>query len=882
MEASRPGRKFQFPSCLLLTTCGLLLYLTPSWAKDPIKTQLDNGLTIILEENHSAPVVAFQMWVRVGSADEEDKEAGISHVFEHMLFKGTKKRGVGQIASEVEASGGYINAFTSYDQTVYHLALASRYFDTGLDIISDAIQNSSFDPVELLRETDVVLEELKMGEDDPGIKLYKTILETAYTTHPYRRPVIGFPDIVKGLTREQILQFFKKWYIPNNMTLVVVGDFDSQKALPSIKDAFKDFTPGPDPHRPRPVDPSQKGLKTRILTEDIKETHMGLAYHIPALSHPDIYAIDVLSVILGQGESSRLYQRLKAKQTLVHTISSYAMTPKEPGVFFITSTLEGKEIKKALEEILREVYRIRYEGVTQAELDKAKLNLESEFVYQRETMEGRARQLGYFETVAGDITFEKRYLEGIRGVTSEDIRRVVEVYLGNENLTIGLILPRTDEGAIDTKGIEGITLTTEEEVRGRYAKPLERKEIAKVVLDNGMTLLVKEDHSNPTVAIYMAFLGGLRFEDKTTNGITNFMAKMLTKGTRKRTALELAEEVESIAGGLEGFSGRNSFGISAKFLSRYFEKGLEIVGDCILNPTFPGDEIERTRKEILADIKRQEDYLPQFTFNLLNKTLYERHPYRMTVVGTEENIKGFKREDIIAQYERQAVPQRMVMSIVGDIKTGDVVEKVKEMFKGFTRPAPSLPIIPQEGKQKATRKAEAFKEKRQAHIAIGFLGTTITSEDRYPLSVLSAILSNQGGRLYIELRDKEALAYVVMASSREGVDPGAFVVYMGTSPEKVDQAIAGILRELKKVITEEITDEELKRAKGLLIGNYEMGLQENSSRASDMTFNELYGLGYDEYKRYAGRIEAVTREDVLRVAQRYIDLSAYTLVIVRP
>ncbi|MBI5286232.1 MAG: insulinase family protein [Deltaproteobacteria bacterium] len=866
----------------LLATVYCLLSFTPSWAKGPIRTQLDNVQTVILEEDHSAPVVALPLWVRGGSADEDNKEAGISHVFEHMLFKGTKKRGVGQIASEVEASGGYINAFTSYDQTVYHLALASRYFDTGLDIISDAIQNSSFDPLELSRETDVVLEELKMGEDEPGRKLYKSILETAYTTHPYKRPVIGFQDRVKGLTRKQILQFFKKWYIPNNMTLVVVGDFDPQKALLAIKDTFRDFRSAHQPHKPRPEEPSQKGLKTQILTEDIKETHMGLAYHIPSLSHPDIYAIDVLSVILGQGESSRLYQRLKAKEPLVHTISSYAMTPKEPGVFLVTSTLEGKDIKMAMEEILREIYRMRHEGVTQAEMEKAKLNLESEFIYQRETMEGRARQLGYFETVAGDIAFEKRYLEGIKGVTSDDIKKVVKTYLDDENLTIGLILPRTDKGVIDAKGIEGITVAIEEEARGRYTKPLEKKDVTKVILDNGMTLLVKEDRSNPTVAIYMAFLGGLRFEDETTNGITNFIAKMLTKGTRKRTALELAEEVESMAGGLEGFSGRNSFGVSAKFLSRYFDKGLEIVADCIVNPTFPVDEMEKTRKEILADIKRQEDYLPQFTFNLLNKTLYEKHPYRMTVVGTEENVTRFKKDDIIAQYERQAVPGRMVVSIVGDVNTRDVVEKVKEMFKGFTRLIPPLPVIPVEERQKAIKKATASKEKRQAHIALGFLGTTITDKDRYPLSVLSAILSNQGGRLYLELRDKEALAYVVMASSREGLDPGAFVVYMGTSPDKVEQAIDGILRELKKIVTGKITDEELKRAKGLLVGNYEMGLQENSSRASDMAFNELYGLGYDEYKRYASKIEAVTLDDVLMVAQKYINLDGYTLAIVRP
>ncbi|MEE9613974.1 MAG: pitrilysin family protein, partial [Thermodesulfobacteriota bacterium] len=248
-----------------------------------LKTKLDNGLTVILEEDHSAPVAAFQMWVRVGSADEKEKEAGIAHVFEHMLFKGTEKRGVGEIAKEVEGAGGYVNAYTSYDNTVYHLAVASRFFSAGLDIMSDAIRNSTFDPVELKKELQVVLEEIRMGEDNPGRKLYKTILETAYTTHPYKRHVIGSRETVEALTRDYILEFFGKWYVPNNMTLVVVGDFDGEEALAEIKESFKGFNKGSDPHTPRPVEPPQTETRAVVSVESIAQTHMGMAFHIPEL-----------------------------------------------------------------------------------------------------------------------------------------------------------------------------------------------------------------------------------------------------------------------------------------------------------------------------------------------------------------------------------------------------------------------------------------------------------------------------------------------------------------------------------------------------------------------------------------------------------------------
>jgi len=875
-------------------TAIFLAFIFSSYAgaqtKDMFKTKLDNGITVILEEDHSARVVAFQMFVRVGGADENEKEAGIAHVFEHMLFKGTEKRKVGQVAGEVEAAGGYINAYTSYDQTVYHLAVASRYFDTGLNIISDAIQHSSFDPNELKKELEVVLEELRMGEDDPGRKLYKNILSTAYTTHPYKRPVIGFTDTVKSFTREQILDFFRKWYIPNNMTLVVVGDFDKNQAMDAIKNSFKDFKAGPEPHQPRPVEPSQKEIKAIISADEIKEVHMGMAFHIPGLSHPDTYAIDVLANIIGQGESSRLYQRLKQNEQIVHSISAYAMTPKEPGVFLFTSTLEAKNAKKTIEEVMKELNKIKYQGVSAAELSKAKLNLESEFVYERETMEGRARQLGYFEVTAGDIAFESKYLEGISRVTSEDIKKIVNEYLREDNMTVAIILPKTDQDIISKEDIASAAETARVHVSQDAAPIIEEarkinkktEEPIKIKLKNGMTLIVKEDHSSPTVAVYSTFRGGLRFEDEKTNGLGNFVASMLTKGTETRNAVELAKEIEGMAGGVGGFSGKNSIGVSGKFLSRYFNDGIDIIADCLLHPTFPQDELEKTRKEILADIKRQEDYLPGYTFKLFYKTLYDKHPYRMPVIGTEKTVSGFKRKDLLNHYQRLMVPQNMVISIVGDINKDEVAKKIEELFGSFNRKAKPLADLPIDGRQNHIKKTGEAKEKQQTHIALGFLGATITSEARFPLAVLTEILSSQGGRLFVELRDKESLAYALSAFSREGVEPGVLAVYMGTAPEKKDKAIEGILRELKKGITEKVTDEELKRAKSALIGGYEMGLQENMAQATDMATNELYGLGFDEYKRYPGKIEAVTADDILKTAQRYIKLNAYTLSVVGP
>ncbi|MEE9591091.1 MAG: pitrilysin family protein, partial [Thermodesulfobacteriota bacterium] len=709
-----------------------------------LKERLDNGLTIILEENHSAPVVAFQMWVNVGGADENDKKAGISHLLEHMLFKGTERREIGQVASEIEAAGGHINAYTTNDNTVYHIVLSSRYFDVGLDVISDAIQHSTLDQNELEREIEVVLEEVRMGKDNPGRRLYKDLLSTAFTMHPYGRPVIGTRETVKDIAREDLLTFYRKWYVPQNMTLLVVGDFNRERALEEITKSLKGFKGRRKPYSSRPVEPVQTQLKVAASTMDINETRLGIAFHIPGLSHKDIYAIDILASILGHGRSSRLYKRLKDRERIVNSISAYAMTPKEPGAFIVKAGLESKNMDKTIEGFVDVIEKIRYEGVSVSELERAKLTMESDFIYGRETMKGRARLLGFFEAVAGDFEFEGEYLKGISKVTSGDIKDVIDTYFREENMTIAIILPGINKMVIDRDKIKDLIETTIERSKGLYMV-VSDEEVKRHKLDNGVTLLVKEDHTNPTVSIYIAFQGGVRFEDEKTNGLGGFVAGMLTRGTGKRTAKTFAEEVENMAAVVSGFSARNTVGMSGKFLSRYLNQGMELMSDAILRPVFPDEEIEKVRMDILSNIKREEDNLPGYAFKLLHRALYKRHPYGMPISGTEETVSGFKREDIVEHYKRLIIPEGMVISVVGDIDKEEAVRRIVELFGSFKRKSQPMPKPPIEERGGGIRSVSVARETEQVNIAIGFLGTTMKNSDRYPLEVLAEILSAQSG-----------------------------------------------------------------------------------------------------------------------------------------
>lgn len=848
---------------------------------------LPNGLTVVMEESHQAKVVAFQVWVKVGSADETEEEAGLAHVHEHMLFKGTQKRGVGEIAQAVEAAGGDINAWTSFDQTVYHVVMASRFFDQGLDVLADAVQHSSFDPEELTKELEVVIEEVKRSRDMPGRVISELTFDLAYQKHTYRRPVIGYEATVRSFTRDKILAFYKKHYRPDRMVLVVTGDFETQAALAQIDKVFGGFSGQAGALPQRPLEPTQQGMRVKVEADNIQETHLSLAWHIPDMLHPDIYALDVMSILLGHGDSSRLSRGVKHGRRVVNDVYAYAYTPKDPGLLMSGASLNHQDLQAALKAILVETYRLRDSLATTAEIEKAKNIIESDSIYQKETVQGVARKLGFYEAVAGHVEFEARYLEGIRKVSAQDIRRVAQAYLKDESLTLVALLPQSAPKVTEAD----LRKTVEEaaqELKGiRTRSPLVVGELGvhRGQLPNGVTLLVLPDSTVPVVSMRAVWLGGLRYEDAKTNGVHNIMAELLTKGTEGGLgAMEIAHEVDSAAGTLEGFTGRNSFGVRGEFLTRHFERGFELMADCIIRPAFDAEELEREKKLVLEEIRNKEDNLSGLAFDLFGRLLYKHHPYRMDTLGTRETVAALSRDDVLRIYRERFSPDRMILSVVGDVDPERVAELAEDAFNDLPRSGGpwQLAALPPEPPAAGIQVARTARDKEQAHIVMGFKGTTLKNPDRYVLEVMTTILAGQGGRLFLELRDKQSMAYSITAFSLEGLDPGYVAVYMGTSPDKVDAALKGIHLELKKMQDEPVTPKELERAQRYLVGTHEIGLQKMSARAATLAFNEAYGLGYAEHARYSERILSITAADLQRVAKEYLTLDRYALAVVGP
>jgi zinc protease len=609
-----------------------------------------------------------------------------------------------------------------------------------------------------------------------------------------------------------------------------------------------------------------------------------MAFHIPSLTSEDTPALDLAAVILGQGESSRLSRKVKQERQLVTTAYAYAYTPRDPGLLVIGATTTPARLLKAIQALATEALALGKAEVSADELRRAKTLIESEAVYQKETVQGQARKLGFFQTVTGAMAFEQEYYRRIAEITPRQLRRVAARYLRPDKVTLSVVGPglkgRQRQVAKDIK--DAVRVANSQLLDVDRARVDKSARVVKATLPNGARLLVMQDRTVPLVAMRAVWMGGLRYEDASTNGINSLLAALITRGTTSRSADQISETIEGMAGSIGGFSGQNSFGARAELLSRHWEQGLEILADCLLNPAFEPKEVEHQRRLLLDDILAQEDNLSSVVMRLFSRTMYKRHPYKMDVLGTVESVSALTRDQLARYYHANVSPSQMVMAVVGDVEPQQVQAKLGQLF-GSIPPQPKKKVsVPREPPRREAEEAFQFVNKQQAHLVVGYPGATLRGKDRFALEVMASVMSGQGGRLFLELRDRLGLAYQVGAYSQEGLEPGFVAVYIATSTAKVQQALSEIDKQVQRLKSELVSQHELKRIKRYLVGTFEISLQRRSTMASYLAFNECYGMGYRAYSRYSPSILAVTAEDVRRVARRYLSENKRVVTVVQP
>ena len=577
-------------------------------------------------------------------------------------------------------------------------------------------------------------------------------------------------------------------------------------------------------------------------------------------------ALDVLSTVLGEGRSSRLYRQVREGQRLAHFISAFSYVPAEPGLFGIEMTTDPEKRQAAFDAAMAIIGEIQRDGITAPELAKAKRVLLSSQLNALVTMRGQASDLGSNWLLTGNLDFSRDYLDAIQRVGVEDIARVARKYLQADGCTVATLYPAADKN--------GITVPA--------APRPAAGEIQKFTLANGLRLLVREDTRLPLVYLDAVFRGGLLVETAADNGLTKLFARVLLKGTTSRTAEQLADEVEAVGGSIGSDAGNNSFSLSLEVMQPDLELGLNLLADVVLHASLPEEAVEREKTVQIAAIKAEDEHVTSVARNLLRSNLFGNHPYGLRSSGSPEGIARLDRAQLVAFQRRFMVGRNGVLAVFGNVQAAAVRAQVEALFASLPAGEKALASPAQPAKPAEAKTVEQFEEKEQAVLMVGFPGISVYDRDRHALEVIDEASSDLGSRFFIRIREELGLAYFVGSSQMVGLAPGLFTFYVGTDPQKVELVRAAFAEEIGSLAANGLTEIELVRAKKKLIGKQAISYQSNANLAYTAALDELYDLGYLHYKSMAADLEKLTLADVRAAARRFFRDQAPVTVIVRP
>jgi zinc protease len=889
----------------------------PSLARDAksgvCEATLPNGLKVLVLEKPGVPVVATQVWYRVGAVDERPGETGLAHYLEHVLFKGTKQIRKGDIDLLTFRGGGANNASTWTDYTNYWFNFDASRWRLALEIEADRMRNCTFVPKEFEAERGAVLNEMHAAHDAPGGRLDEEVDAAGYVLHPYHHPVIGWQQEVESVPRSTVISFYDRHYMPNNATLVVVGAVKAEEVVAAAAEAFRDVRPGPLPPPVAEVEPPQRGEKRLVLVEDTDTPRLMAAWHTCRVGDDDDYVLDVASSILGGGKSARLFQRLVEKDRTCTDVSVWNETRKYPGRFKVWCEGQQGADPRAIEAALHEeIARFAAEGPTPREMEKARNNLLARDVFSRETASGTAERIGSMESSRSWRIFSD-WPDRIRAVTAEQVKRAAGRYLVPANRTVGwsipadqapLAVPRTspdapppaagpppeEAPAMARKADPPAEPDAAPSFRGGLERPIDLSipkgpagavRLAPRVekLPNGLTVLLQRHGSLPAVSFHLHVAAGQLQEAKP--GLATLTGDLLDEGAGERTAEQIADQVDFLGASLH----TGATGAQARCLAKDADAVLDLLADVVLRPRFEPTDVEKCRQSQMSEIAAQDDNPSAVGRKAFMKAIYGAHPYGRPALGDGESVKALSREDVAAHHRRWFVPDRAILAVAGDFDPDAVLAAAKKRFGEWKAGDGAKAAVPAPAPlDKGVRIDVPMPGKTQSNVFIGNLAIRRNDPDYAALLVLDYVLGTGPGfsdRLSKDLRDEQGLAYTVRgnATASAGEEPGTFTAFIACLGDDLPKGLGGILGHLRRIREEPVTDQELADSKGYLVGSQVFKYETSEQVASSLVDLQRFGLGFDYPERFPAMIEAVTKEDVLRVARKHIRPDAAAVVV---
>ncbi|HEY9803383.1 MAG TPA: pitrilysin family protein [Leptolyngbyaceae cyanobacterium] len=868
------------------------------------KTVLNNGLTVLTKEVHTAPVVSVQVWYRVGSRNEQKGENGISHQLEHLMFKGTNDRPV-QFGRLFSALGSQFNAFTSYDETAYFGTVQKDKLKALLTLEADRMENSLIGAEQLTSEKKVVISELQGYENSPNYRLSRAVMQAAFPNRAYGLPVGGTKADVEKFTVEQVRNYYQTYYSPDNATLVITGDFDTASTLKAVKEAFGKLPKrGQADKETREVGnnqtPSPMAKAPIVLKQPGSVSLLESVYPLPDVKHPDVPAIDVMDAILTGGRSSRLYQAL-VESGLASSVSGGAIELIEPGWYEINATAaQGQELSKINQVIKATLLELQQKPVSPDELNRAKTQLQASFVLGNQDITSQASQLGYNQIIAGDYHYIEQYLAAIAKVTPDDIQRVAKTYLNPAKETIGYFEPTQVDGQADSSGaLEGRTVEN-----FNPGKPVDPAELAKYLppatsttnttkqslpqqfsLTNGLRVLLLPDHSVPTINLSGQVNAGSEFDTNQKAGLANLTAGNLLNGTKTKNALALAQALEDRGASLGFAATREGVSIGGQGLSANLPILVQTLADVLQNASFPQEQLELTRQRALISLKAQLDDPNSLGRRVFQQAIYpENHPFYS--FPTEASLTSISREDVVRFYRQHYRPDTTTIAIVGDFEPDKVKQLLNQSlgkWQAIGQP-PTVKVSNVSLPKTLTRVNKVIPGKAEAVTYLGYSGISRKDPLYYAALILNQILGGDtlSSRLGTEVRDRLGLTYGIYSGFAAGVNPGPFLIQMQTAPTDAEKAIASTIALLKQLREQGVTEAEVNTAKRTITNSYPVELANPSEVSSIILDNSVYGLSASEIREFPQRIQAVTMADVQQAIKDLIKPENLVVVTAGP
>ena len=835
---------------------------------DTMLVRLKNGLTVYIIRDSRFPLVCTRLYVGTGSANETAEQAGISHVLEHMVFKGTEKRPKGQVARDVESLGGYLNAATSFDKTWYITDMPAKHWKTGMDVVKDMAFHPSLDPAELEAEKDVIVSELKGGDDTPTRRLFEDLQVAGLAHTVYGRPIIGFEKTIRAVTADDLRAYIRTWYQPQNMMLLVAGDIDPKAVLAHAEELFGDLKNDAILPEPAPVrlEGAAGGPRVEVTRGPWNKVYLGIALPAPALGDQRSIDLDVLAYALGGDGTSQFYRKYRYEKQLVDSISVGNMSLNRAGLFYMVAQLDADKVEPFWQEFTRDLAALDAGKITPDVIERARFNYEDGMDRASETLDGLTSWKATVQFELGGPQGEANVRHALAAVDSARLRQAQDLWLRPDQVRVRVLAPEKaqlpDLDAILQRNWPAPA--AERQKAAAAAEKVGKREI--VDLGQGRTVILQPDRTIPYVSLEILRPGGNALLKPADQGLAQLTAATLTDGCGTRDLDAMERFVAERAASLSASAGVQSFTVSLTGPARFNADYFALLGDLLHKPTFTEKDVRRQADTLKAALVRRQDNPMSFMGSKINGFLFPGgQPYGFDGLGTAENQDRFGPGDVQAFWKQQNA-QPWILSVAGDFDR----EKVLAFARSL--PVPTAPAVdvaqPSWGADK--RLPLSLPGRQQAHLLLAFHAVPLDHPDAPALMLLESVLSGQSGLLFNKLRDEQGLGYTVTAFYRSLPKAGFMAFYIGTTPRNLDVARQGFSGIIKDIKTDLLPADLLAKGLNRMEGSYYRGRQSLGARADEAASERLLGQPQDFQKRLLEKAAKVTPEQLREVARKYL------------